>query len=135
LLVAAGNPVGIRRLDDLVHRALHIVMVSESEPGARHQYIAALEALIGQAQVKSILAHETVTLPGLLGIQHRDVLQAIAGRDAMSALSFITWRVTLRRPTPSSAPGHGAGGRAVLLDYCDGPDGGSFTRTSGQSLV
>ena len=88
LLVAAGNPVGIRRLDDLVHRALHIVMVSESEPGARHQYIAALEALIGQAQVKSILAHETVTFPGRLGIQHRDVLQAIAGRDADVGIIF-----------------------------------------------
>jgi hypothetical protein len=88
LLVAAGNPVGIRRLDDLVHRALHIVMASESEPGARHQYIAALEALIGQAQVKSILAHETVTFPGRLGIQHRDVLQAIAGRDADVGIIF-----------------------------------------------
>jgi len=88
LLVAASNPVGIRRLDDLVHRALHIVMASESEPGARHQYIAALEALIGQAQVKSILAHETVTFPGRLGIQHRDVLQAIAGRDADVGIIF-----------------------------------------------
>ena len=88
LLVAAGNPVGIRRLDDLVHGALHIVMASESEPGARHQYIAALEALIGQAQVKSILAHETVTFPGRLGIQHRDVLQAIAGRYADVGIIF-----------------------------------------------
>ena len=88
LLVAAGNPVGIRRLDDVVHGALHIVMASESEPGARHQYIAALEALIGQAQVKSILAHETVTFPGRLGIQHRDVLQAIAGRDADVGIIF-----------------------------------------------
>ena len=63
-------------------------MASESEPGAPRQYISALENLIGQEATKSILAHETVTFPGRLGIQHRDVLQAIAGRDADVGIIF-----------------------------------------------
>ena len=38
--------------------------------------------MIGQEATKSILTHETVTFPGRLGIQHRDVPQAIVARDA-----------------------------------------------------
>jgi accessory colonization factor AcfC len=88
LLVAAGNPLHIQSLDDLTRPGVRIVMASESEPGARHQYISALEALIGQEATKSILTRETVTFPGRLGIQHRDVLQAIAGRDADVGVIF-----------------------------------------------
>jgi hypothetical protein len=88
LLVGAGNPIGIQSLNDLARRASRVVMASESEPGARHQYISALEVLIGQEATKSILAHETVTFPGRLGIQHRDVLQAIAARDADVGIIF-----------------------------------------------
>jgi Bacterial extracellular solute-binding protein len=88
LLVAAGNPLGIQSLDDLARSGVRIVMASESEPGARRQYISALEALIGQEATKSILARETATFPGRLGIQHRDVLQAIAGRDADVGIIF-----------------------------------------------
>jgi len=88
LLVAAGNPIGIRSLDDLARRDIRVVMASESEPGARQQYISALEGLIGQEAAKSIVNHETVTFPGRLGIQHRDVLQAIAGREADVGIIF-----------------------------------------------
>ena len=88
LLVPAGNPLGIQSLDDLLHPAIRVVMASESEPGARHQYISALEASIGQEATKSIPTRETVTFPGRLGIQHRDVLQAIAGRDADVGIIF-----------------------------------------------
>ena len=88
LLVASGNPLAIQRLDDLARRAIRIVMASESEPGARHQYISALEALIGQEATKSILSRETMAFPGRLGIQHRDVLQAIAGRYADVGIIF-----------------------------------------------
>jgi Bacterial extracellular solute-binding protein len=88
LLVAAGNPLGIQSLEDLTHPAIRVVMASESEPGARRQYISALEALIGQEATKTILTHETVTFAGRLGIQHRDVLQAIAGRDADVGIIF-----------------------------------------------
>jgi accessory colonization factor AcfC len=88
LLVAAGNPLGIQSLDDVARSGIRIVMASESEPGARRLYISALEALIGQETTKSILTHETVTFPGRLGIQHRDVLQAIAGREADVGIIF-----------------------------------------------
>jgi accessory colonization factor AcfC len=88
LLVAGGNPLAIQSLEDLARRAVRIVMASESEPGARQQYISALEALIGQEATKSILGRETITFPGRLGIQHRDVLQAIAGRDADVGIIF-----------------------------------------------
>ena len=88
LLVATGNPLHIQSLDDLTRPDIRIVMASESEPGARSQYISALEALIGQKAAKSILSHETVTFPGRLGVQHRDVLQAIAGRDADVGIIF-----------------------------------------------
>ena len=88
LLVAAGNPLAIRSLDDLVRRAVRIVMAGENEPGARSQYISALEGLIGPDAAKTIVSHETVTFPGRLGIQHRDVLQAIAGRNADVGIIF-----------------------------------------------
>jgi ABC-type Fe3+ transport system substrate-binding protein len=88
LLVTAGNPNHIQNLEDLARRAIRVVMASESEPGARHQYISALEALIGQEATKSILSRETTTFPGRLGIQHRDVLQAIAGREADVGIIF-----------------------------------------------
>jgi hypothetical protein len=88
LLVAAGNPLGIQSIDDVARSGIRIVMASESEPGARRLYISALEALIGRETTKSILTHETVKFPGRLGIQHRDVLQAIAGRDADIGIIF-----------------------------------------------
>jgi Bacterial extracellular solute-binding protein len=82
LLVAAGNPLGVRSLGDVARPGIRIVMASENEPGARRFYISALDSLIGQDATRSILAGETVTFLGRLGIQHRDVLQAIAGRNA-----------------------------------------------------
>jgi hypothetical protein len=45
-------------------------MARENEPGARSP--------IGEGATRSVLARETVTFPGRLGIQYRDVLQAIA---------------------------------------------------------
>jgi hypothetical protein len=88
LLTATGNPLDIQSLRDLTRSGIRIVVASESEPGARHQYISALESLLGQEATKSILSRETVAFPGRLGIQHRDVLQAIAGRDADVGIIF-----------------------------------------------
>ena len=51
-----------------------MVVAIENEPGARRQYIDALNALVGEETARSILARETVAFPGRLGIQHRDVL-------------------------------------------------------------
>jgi ABC-type molybdate transport system substrate-binding protein len=88
LLVAAGNPLGIAHVDDLARPDVRVVMASASEPGARSQYIAALEALAGRERTALILARECVTFPGRLGIQHRDVLQAITTGNAEVGVIF-----------------------------------------------
>jgi Bacterial extracellular solute-binding protein len=88
LLVAAGNPLHVQSLDDLAHGLIRVVIASASEPSARRQYLLALGALIGEEATKSLLSREAVTFPGRLGIQHRDVLQAIAGRDADVGIIF-----------------------------------------------
>jgi len=82
LTVAAGNPLGINHIDDLARADVRIVLASESEPGARNQYISALNGLLGAPQAQAALARETVTFPGRLGIQHRDVPYAVATRAA-----------------------------------------------------
>jgi hypothetical protein len=78
LLVAAGNPLAVHRLEDLEGTGIRVVLASENEPGARSQYISALDTLLGEEATRAILARETEAFPGRLGIQHRDVLQAIA---------------------------------------------------------
>jgi len=78
LLIAAGNPLAIRRLEDVEGMGVRVVLASENEPGARSQYISALDALLGKEATRAILAREISSFPGRLGIQHRDVLQAIA---------------------------------------------------------
>ena len=88
LVVVAGNPLGIHHLDDLARSDIRIVLASESEPGARRQYISAFEALLGPQQTQTILARETVSFPGRLGIQHRDVLHAVAIRAANAGIIF-----------------------------------------------
>ncbi len=88
LVVAAGNPLAVRTLDDLAQPGMRVVLASESEPGARRQYISALDALVGEDAARSILARELVTFPGRLGIQHRDVPQAIATRCADVGIIF-----------------------------------------------
>jgi Bacterial extracellular solute-binding protein len=77
LLVAAGDGP-IRRLEDLTRPGIRVVMASQNEPGARSQYISALNILLGEEATRALLTRETVSFPGRLGIQHRDVLQAIA---------------------------------------------------------
>src|SRR5439155_23919678 len=59
LVIPPGNPLGVHGLDDVARRSdLRIVMASTSEPGARSQYIAALEGLLGQQPTQAILARE-----------------------------------------------------------------------------
>jgi len=82
LLVAAGNPLAIRRAEDVEQPGIRVVLARANEAGARDQYISALDALVGHAATRAILAREVSTFPGRLGIQHRDVLQAIAAGKA-----------------------------------------------------
>jgi hypothetical protein len=88
LVVAAGNPRNVRRLDDIAREDIRIVMASASEPGARNQYISALEAMLGEQRVRGVLVRETISFPGRLGIQHRDVPHAIANWDADVGIIF-----------------------------------------------
>jgi hypothetical protein len=88
LLAAAGNPLAIEGLEDLTRPGTRVVIASASEPGARRQYLAAMETLIGDQATRSILAGEVVTFRGRLGIQHRDVLQAMACGYADAGIIF-----------------------------------------------
>jgi ABC-type molybdate transport system substrate-binding protein len=88
LLVRAGNPLGIAGTDDLARADVRIVMASAAEPGARALYTASLEARLGQKELASVLARETVAFPGRLDIQHRDVLQALVGGHADVGIIF-----------------------------------------------
>ena len=73
---------------NLARSGIRVVMAGENEPGARRQYIDALNAFVGEEATRSILVRETMTFPSRLGIQHRDVLQAIAHRYADVGIIF-----------------------------------------------
>ena len=88
LLVRRGNPLGIASIADLQNPQVRIVMASATEPGARGQYIQALEVLMGEGEAKAMLARETVTFEGRLGIQHRDILEALAKNQANVGIIF-----------------------------------------------
>jgi molybdate transport system substrate-binding protein len=88
LLVRRGNPLGIASIADLQNPLVRLVMASATEPGARDQYIGALEVLVGEKGAKSALARETVTFEGRIGIQHRDVIEALAKNHANVGVIF-----------------------------------------------
>lgn len=78
LLVRAGNPLGILQLADLIRPEMRIVLATAKEPGARAQYLSALDALLGKQQAQLARRREVVDFPGRLGIQHRDAPQALS---------------------------------------------------------
>lgn len=78
LLVAAGNPLGISGVADLIRPEMRIVLATAKEPGARAEYLSALDELLGKKQAEFARQREVVDFPGRLGIQHRDVLQALS---------------------------------------------------------
>jgi hypothetical protein len=78
LLVRADNSLGIAGLDDLIRPEVRLVLASAREPGAREQYFSALESLMGHDRSTLVWQNEIVDFPGRLGIQHRDVLQALS---------------------------------------------------------
>jgi hypothetical protein len=65
-----------------------IVLASESEPGARNQYQATMQALLGKEAATALLAREIRTFPGRLGIQHRDVPYAVLSDIADGGIIF-----------------------------------------------
>jgi hypothetical protein len=129
LLVASGDPHAIASLEDLTQSDIRVVLASESEPGARSQYIAALNALVGENATRSILAKETVRFP----CPTRDPAPRCAARnrttlrrcwDYFSSSSAIL----CGRLSAALCDGHGAGRRAVLVDHRDGRGGQSIAR-------
>lgn len=88
LLVRADDPLAIQSIEDLNKPEVRIIMASADEPGARSQYISALKAMLGGEATESILARETKMFPGRLGIQHRDVLHALAAKEADVGVIF-----------------------------------------------
>jgi extracellular solute-binding protein len=88
LVVRKGNPLNVTSLKDLLRPEINIVVASASEPGARVQYRRALEGLMGEGPSADLFARETVTFEGRLGIQHRDVLEALAKNHANVGIIF-----------------------------------------------
>ena len=88
LLVRADNALAIHSIEDLRRPDVQIIMASADEPGARSQYISALKSMLGTDATESILVRETVVFPGRLGIEHRDVLHALAAREADVGIIF-----------------------------------------------
>jgi hypothetical protein len=136
LVVAAGNPLAVRTLEDLARPGMRVVLASASEPGARQQYISAIEALIGEEAARSILAREVVTFPGRLGIQHRDVLQAMASRSADAGIIFHHLARYFGGSIPTAVhDGHRAGSGSIRFADRDGLFGRTIARASGQGLL
>ena len=61
---------------------------ARSEPGARNQYQATIQALLGKEAATALLARESRTFPGRLGIQHRDVPYAVLSDIADGGIIF-----------------------------------------------
>jgi len=81
----------LARVDDLSGFREHVarvVLASPSEPGARNQYRATLDAILGTVAAADVLAHEVAIFPGRLGIQHRDVPYAVLNDIADGGLVF-----------------------------------------------
>ncbi|MEM6391620.1 MAG: substrate-binding domain-containing protein [Planctomycetota bacterium] len=68
--------------------AIRVVVATPNEAGARRQYRATLEALVGETTADAIFAREVPTFPGRLGIQHRDVPYALLTDQADVGLIF-----------------------------------------------
>jgi len=73
---------------DFRSRVARVVLASESEPGARNQYRATLESLIGPDAAADLFTHEVRSFPGRLGVQHRDVPYAILNGVADGGIIF-----------------------------------------------
>src|SRR5262249_30155953 len=65
-----------------------LVIATESEAGARKQYLATLNALLGEGAAAAIMAREVRTFDGRMGIQHRDVPYAVLNAIADGGIVF-----------------------------------------------
>jgi len=87
-LLVRRDLAGVTDIATLAERPARIVLASASKPGARNQYRATLESVIGPPAAAALLTHEISTFPGRLGIQHRDVPYALLNNIADGGLIF-----------------------------------------------
>ncbi len=78
----------ITELSSFHSHVQRLVIASESEAGARNQYIATLKALVGEDVTNEIMSREVRSFSGRIGIQHRDVPFAIVNGIADGGIIF-----------------------------------------------
>jgi len=78
----------VRDIEAFRARAARIVLASDNEAGARSQYRATLDALVGKEATAELLTREVRDFPGRLGIQHRDVPYALLNNIADGGVIF-----------------------------------------------
>ena len=64
-------------LADFAKDGGRLVIATPNEAGARRQYVATLNTLVGETEANALLARDIGTFPGRLGIQHRDIPYAL----------------------------------------------------------
>jgi hypothetical protein len=87
-LLLRRDLAGVSDVASLAARDARVVLASESEPGARNQYRATLESILGAGATDALLNHEIRTFAGRLGIQHRDVPYALLNGLADGGIIF-----------------------------------------------
>ena len=67
---------------------LPFVIATTREAGARNQYLATMNALLGEEQATSVIEREVPDFPGRMAIQHRDIPYAVMNDIAPIGLIF-----------------------------------------------
>jgi len=78
----------ITELDSFGSQVQRLVIATEAEAGARNQYLATLNKLLGTEGAKEIMAREVRAFSGRMGIQHRDVPYAVLNGIADGGIIF-----------------------------------------------
>ena len=75
-------------LADFAKDGGRLVIATPNEAGARRQYVATLNTLVGETEANALLARDIGTFPGRLGIQHRDIPYALLNDLADGGIIF-----------------------------------------------
>jgi hypothetical protein len=78
----------ISDLEGFRSQVQRLVIATEAEAGARNQYVATLNKLVGEDAAKEIMTREVRTFGGRMGIQHRDVPYAVINGIADGGIVF-----------------------------------------------
>ena len=87
-LLVRRDLAAINDLDGFRRQVQRLVIASESEAGARNQYVATLKALLSEDAANDIMSREVRSFGGRMGIQHRDVPYAILNGIADGGIIF-----------------------------------------------